>query len=298
MNKITKILIENRFITDSKKIQHIEFLKAQYGITTYCITIDKRKIIAKMQNKKSQKLYFYERMNSDLKENNLFHINILFRDENVMLLEYIDHNFLKLKPHHHHQLAISLAELHAKKYECYGYEYNTFFGDQIQNNQKSKSWSHFFIEQRYKENLNKIIQNIKIPESFSQKMLNFVELIPSLIYEPENPSLIHGDIWRENILASEDEVIKVIDPALFYADPDFELAYIAMNGTLNKSFFEVYNSYRKIDAEFWEFKRYLYQIIPQMQYALIDGASYLYEINKTIDYLREASGMKPEYIYI
>lgn len=296
MNKIKKILIENKFITTSKQIYNIELLKAQYGIKTYSVTLDKRKIIAKIQNRESQKLNLYEQMNADLKENKLFHIDILFKNEDIVLLEHIEHNSLKLKPQHQQQLAISLAELHSKEHSHYGYQYNTFFGNQIQNNKKSKSWSYFFLEQRYIENLNKIIQKIKIPEVFEQKMLNFVELISSLKYEPKKPSLIHGDIWRENILVRGDEVIKVIDPALFYADPDFELAYISMNGTLNKSFFEIYNSYRKIDDEFWEFKRYLYQIIPQMQYALIDGVSYLYEVNKTIDYLREVVGMKPEYI--
>ena len=89
--------------------------------------------------------------------------------------------------------------------------------------------------------------------------------------EPSKSTLIHGDIWSGNILVDNDRNLKIIDPALFYADNEYELAYIYLNGTFSRGFYDGYNHNNPISNDFWSFKIYAYQIIPLMQYALLEG---------------------------
>jgi len=188
-------------------------------------------------------------------------------------------------------IAKFLSELHSKKGTSYGYGYSTYLGNVIQNNEKSSSWTKFFLKNRYDYYLEILLNRSLIDKRRYNKYKNFREVIKENLTEPSHPSLLHGDIWRGNILINRQaktHTYQIIDPAIFYGDYEYELAYIYQNGTFGRGFYECYDEINKISDEFWDFKILIYQIIPLMQYAILENKFYLREIDKIIDYFGRA----------
>jgi fructosamine-3-kinase len=53
------------------------------------------------------------------------------------------------------------------------------------------------------------------------------------------PSLLHGDLWRENVLTDARGEPALADPCAFFGDREFELAYAELAG-MPPAFFEAY----------------------------------------------------------
>jgi fructosamine-3-kinase len=70
------------------------------------------------------------------------------------------------------------------------------------------------------------------------------EWLPDLLARPgAQPSLVHGDIWANNVIVipgSPRILSGFLDPIAFYADPEYELAYLEVFWTVGERFFEIY----------------------------------------------------------
>jgi len=88
------------------------------------------------------------------------------------------------------------------------------------------------------------------------------------------PSLIHGDLWSGNILFNMNGA-TLIDPALYFADREMELAFILMFDTFGDTFFEIYSQIHPLSADFYDVKVPLYQIYPYLVHTALYGASYI-----------------------
>jgi fructosamine-3-kinase len=87
------------------------------------------------------------------------------------------------------------------------------------------------------------------------------------------PSLIHGDLWGGNILFNDDSAV-LIDPAVYFADREMELAFILMFNTFGTTFFEKYNAVHPLSEDFYTVKVPLYQIYPTLVHVALYGAAY------------------------
>ena len=79
--------------------------------------------------------------------------------------------------------------------------------------------------------------------------------------EPSRPSLIHGDIWSSSVLCHHGRVKAFVDPAICFADSEFEFAFCGMQG-VGKRFYAVYNEIRPFRAGFFEVRQMLYNLYP------------------------------------
>jgi fructosamine-3-kinase len=93
--------------------------------------------------------------------------------------------------------------------------------------------------------------------------------------EPAHPSLLHGDLWTGNVLAHEDRVSGLIDPAIYWGHPEIELAFSTLFGTFNEIFFNRYHELRPIRPGFFEERRDLYNLYPLLVHVRLFGAGYL-----------------------
>ncbi|KPK03492.1 MAG: hypothetical protein AMJ56_19040, partial [Anaerolineae bacterium SG8_19] len=64
----------------------------------------------------------------------------------------------------------------------------------------------------------------------------------------------HGDAWAGNILANGDEITGFLDPAIYFADPEIELAFTSLFGTFGDAFFHRYREIRPIKPGFMELR--------------------------------------------
>ena len=72
----------------------------------------------------------------------------------------------------------------------------------------------------------------------------FCGKLDALIMEPPHPSLLHGDVWTTNVLASGGRITGFIDPAVYYGHPEIELAFTTLFGTFGDAFFKRYHELR------------------------------------------------------
>ena len=286
-------LLNAKGVLPSKSvIENLTLLSKQYGIETYLLTTSEKKYILKLNKNPTNQLTVLKKIYEDLWDIKFISLKMYYSDNDLLLMEYFenDKNYI-LAIDDYEIIAKFLSELHSKKGTSYGYGYSTYLGNLIQNNEKSSSWTKFFLENRYDFYLEILLNRSMIDMRRYNKYKNFREVIKENLTEPSHPSLLHGDIWRGNILINRQaktHTYQIIDPAIFYGDYEYELAYIYQNGTFGRGFYECYNEINKISDEFWDFKILIYQIIPLMQYAILENKFYLREIDKIIDYFGRA----------
>jgi len=289
---IVQLLNAKGVLPSKSVIENLILLSKQYGIETYLLTTIEKKYILKLNKNPTNQLTVLKKIYDDLRDIKFISLKIYYSDNDLLLMEYFenDKNYI-LAIDDYEIIAKFLSELHSKKGTSYGYGYSTYLGNVIQNNEKSSSWTKFFLKNRYDYYLEILLNRSLIDKRRYNKYKNFREVIKENLTEPSHPSLLHGDIWRGNILINRQaktHTYQIIDPAIFYGDYEYELAYIYQNGTFGRGFYECYNEINKISDEFWDFKILIYQIIPLMQYAILENKFYLREIDKIIDYFGRA----------
>jgi len=289
---IVQLLNAKGVLPSKSVIENLTLLSKQYGIETYLLTTSEKKYILKLNKNPTNQLSVLKKIYEDLWDIKFIFLKIYYSDNDLLLMEYFenDKNYI-LAIDDYEIIAKFLSELHSKKGTSYGYGYSTYLGNVIQNNEKSSSWTKFFLKNRYDYYLEILLNRSLIDKRRYNKYKNFREVIKENLTEPSHPSLLHGDIWRGNILINRQaktHTYQIIDPAIFYGDYEYELAYIYQNGTFGRGFYECYDEINKISDEFWDFKILIYQIIPLMQYAILENKFYLREIDKIIDYFGRA----------
>ena len=103
------------------------------------------------------------------------------------------------------------------------------------------------------------------------------------LVEPARPSLIHGDMWGGNVLARGGRIAGFVDPAIYYADPEIELAFSTLFSTFSDAFFERYGALRPLRPGFFEQRRDLYNLYPLLVHSRLFGGPYPDAVARTLD---------------
>jgi fructosamine-3-kinase len=96
------------------------------------------------------------------------------------------------------------------------------------------------------------------------------------------PSLIHGDVWGGNVLARAGRIAAFVDPAIYFADAEIELAFSTLFGTFGEAFFDRYREIRPIAPGFLEVRRDLYNLYPLLVHTRLFGASYAASVKRSL----------------
>lgn len=175
-----------------------------------------------------------------------------------------------------------LATLHAVTGESFGLERDTLIGGLDQPNPQTKSWVGFFAEHR----LLHMATDAHSVGQLSSAMLGRIETLCGRLNEwldePRAPSLIHGDMWTGNVLCNGGRIAGFVDPAIYYADPEIELAFATMFGTFGDTFFARYAEHRPIAPGFFETRRDLYNLYPLLVHVRLFGGSYVNSVDATL----------------
>ena len=108
--------------------------------------------------------------------------------------------------------------------------------------------------------------------------------------EPAAPALIHGDMWGGNVLCRRtapgadrgNRIAGFIDPAIYYADPEVELAFATLFNTFGEAFFARYREVRPLAPGFFKARRDLYNLYPLLVHVRLFGGGYLGAVERTL----------------
>jgi fructosamine-3-kinase len=167
-----------------------------------------------------------------------------------------------------------LAGLHSITAEAYGHERDTLIGSLSQPNPWTESWIEFFRDHRLLYAARIACEAGRLSVGLRERVEKLAERLGELLEEPERPSLIHGDAWSGNVLAEGDKITAFLDPAIYHADPEIELAYINLFNSFGEPFFGRYSELRPIKNGFFEERRYLYGLYPLLVHVYYFGGGY------------------------
>jgi len=178
-----------------------------------------------------------------------------------------------------------LAALHDITAGAYGHERDTLIGSLSQPNPWTDSWVELFRDQRLLYLAEVASEAGRLPANLRGRVEGLAGRLGDLLEEPERPALIHGDAWSGNVLAEGNRITAFLDPAIYHANPEIELAFISLFDSFGKPFFERYHELRPIKEGFFEERRHLYSLYPLLVHVYFFGGHYVGSVEGTLDRL-------------
>jgi fructosamine-3-kinase len=190
---------------------------------------------------------------------------------NILVLETVQ--AVDRAPHHWRQIGQTLARIHKIKWDRFGLETHGYFGPLTQDNNPMSDWPTFYAERRLRPGLRLAIDSGNIPRDVIRKVEKLISHIPDLCGPEIAPSLLHGDAQQNNFISTEIGTV-VIDPAVYYGNPEMDLAFIDYFQTVPDDVFDGYQDELPIDPGFWE-RRELWRVWGYLGCVTVEGSSYL-----------------------
>ena len=201
--------------------------------------------------------------------------------DDLLVLEYVD-GTSEVTPVVERDLADHLARLHDVSADAFGFPRDTLDGPLRQPNSWTDSWIDFYREHRLNRAATGAREHGPLTEALAERLAAVSSDLESLLREPDRPALIHGDVWRTNLLVRDGRVVTFLDPATYYADPEIELAYVDWTGTGDDPFFDRYRERRGIADGFFETRRDVYVLYPLLVHVRLFGEEYLDGLDRTL----------------
>ena len=180
-----------------------------------------------------------------------------------------------------------LAALHGISWTHFGHVQDTLIGPLHQPNPPTTSWIEFFREQRLLYFARVAHQADAISASLYGRLETLSGRLERWLIEPAQPALVHGDVWATNLLARNGRITAFLDPAIYYAHEEIELAYTTLFGsrgrTFGDCFYRRYQELRPIAPGFFEQRRHIFNLYPLLVHARIFGGHYPAQVARTLE---------------
>jgi len=175
-----------------------------------------------------------------------------------------------------------LGALHAITAPTFGFAYDTLIGGLAQPNPMTASWRAFFRDHRLLFMAREALTAEHLPARTMTRIEILAGRLDRWIGATTEPSLIHGDMWNGNILCRSGRVAGFVDPAIYFADAEIELAFSTLFGTFNTAFFRRYGELRPIAPGFFEERCDLYNLYPLLVHVRLFGGTYVGQVERTL----------------
>ena len=184
------------------------------------------------------------------------------------------------------ELGVSLAALHKAETSSfvnggkYGFKSDNYIGAGRQKNTPGNSWIEFFSECRLRPQLE--LASGYFDSSTIMKANRLLDSLDRFLYEPERPSLLHGDLWSGNFMSDETGHPMLIDPAVYVGCNEADIAMTELFGGFDKRFYASYFKAMGAIPEY-ESRRDLYNLYHLTNHLNLFGGAYLPAVMRTIE---------------
>jgi fructosamine-3-kinase len=186
------------------------------------------------------------------------------------------------------RLGAELAAQHRVTAREFGWRRDNTIGSTPQPNGTLRSWAEFFRERRLRPQL-----ELAAARGFGallgaagERLLEAVEAL--LADHRPAASLLHGDLWGGNWLATTAAQPAIFDPAVYYGDRETDIAMTHLFGGFGPGFYRGYQAHSPLPPG-WELRGELYNLYHVLNHANLFGSGYARQARATIERLLAAA---------
>jgi fructosamine-3-kinase len=183
------------------------------------------------------------------------------------------------------RLGHGLAKLHRTRASGWGGVDDGFIGPLVQPNRNASSWADFWCTQRLEPQLRRA-RELGRAAGGKREWDRLLSAMPVLLAaaEDDGASLLHGDLWSGNVLATSAGP-ALIDPASYFGHREVDLAMSELFGGFGSAFLAGYEETWPLQPGYAEARRAVYQLYYLLVHVNLFGESYL---PRTLGTLRRA----------
>lgn len=137
----------------------------------------------------------------------------------------------------------ALAELHQREAPgdgAYGWPEDNWIGSKPQRNGWMDDWPTFFGQKRLLAQAETVRQRGAWNAAWDHALDALVSRLGDILPARPHPSLLHGDLWAGNALATADGRFALIDPAVHVGHAESDIAMTELFGGFASSFYSGY----------------------------------------------------------
>lgn len=166
----------------------------------------------------------------------------------------------------------NLGHLHLLSSAQFGLDHDNYIGSLKQNNSLENNWFDFYSNHRLLELTSQARDKQLLSRKDCLEIENVCGILPEII-PACNPSLLHGDLWSGNLLATKTGAPALIDPAVYYGHPEMDWAMLDLFGSFPVISFEKYQEVYPLEKGF-EKRKEIHQIYPLLVHLILFGRGY------------------------
>lgn len=222
-------------------------------------------------------------MLADLREAGLPVPDTLAVDDDALVLAWIESGTRTFDDDVQRAAGHAIADLHARPVgDTFGYAHDTVMGSVPQPNAVDTDWVTFFRDRRLLYMAGLADEAGELPSSFRRRIDTLAGRLGEWIDPAVRPSLVHGDLWGGNMLATADGGACFIDPAIYRGDGEVDLALATLFGSVGPAFFAGYEEVRPLPPGFVDTRRHLYNLYPLLLHVRLFGGGYLASLDAAL----------------
>jgi len=221
--------------------------KIETGNDFYFLKVNETKLYPDMFKIEAKSLSFLKETRSI----NIPGVIAEFQDQTrqYLLLEWIESS--KPGAQFWESFAEDLANLHQNANGQFGLAFDNYIGSLKQSNTQTGNWLDFYTQQRIQPQIELAFNNNKINLKDVKQFQQFYKALANF-FPNERPGLIHGDLWNGNFLCNQNQQAVLIDPAIYYANREMEIAFTQLFGGFHPTFYQIYNEIYPLEKGFKE----------------------------------------------
>ena len=170
----------------------------------------------------------------------------------------------------------TLARIHQIQGERCGLETQGYFGPLYQDNRPAPDWLSFYTERRLWPRLMGAIDSGWLDTVTIRQVEKLAARLLRLDIPQTSPVLLHGDAQQNNFISTAAGAMA-IDPAVYYGNPEMDLAYVDYFQPVPDDVFLGYREIMPIDPGFGE-RRDLWRVPAYLAAVEVEGTVHLHRL--------------------